>query len=156
MLIDSLPEGTVRWGHKVASVTASVDGRHEVSFANGSTILGDVLVAADGAWSKVRPLASDAKPLYTGTCFIETFLSDGDTRHKASADAIGKALLQQSGPDRGARVVALPQTSSRLEVQRFTEDGDSFRERTDTDAEGAFDDARLAADEVEYGRLTLA
>ncbi len=68
------------------------------------------------------------------------------------------ALLQQSGPDRGARVVALRQTSSRLEVQRFTEDGDSFCERTGTDAEGAFDNARFTADvlgEVEDGCLTL-
>ncbi len=70
-----------------------------------------------------------------------------------------KALLQQSGPGRDVRVVALPQTSSRLDVQPFTEDCDGLRERTDTDAEGAFDNARLAADvvgEVEERRLTLA
>ncbi len=82
---------------------------------------------------------------------------------KSLTDAIdagtaSEALLQQSGPDRGARDVALRQTSSRLEVQRFTEDGDSFCERTGTDAEGAFDNARFTADvlgEVEGGRLTL-
>ena len=67
--------------------------------------------------------------------------------------------MQQSGPARGVRVIALPQTSSRLNVQLFTKDRDSFRERTDTDAESAFDNARLAADvlgEVEDGRLALA
>ena len=67
--------------------------------------------------------------------------------------------MQQSGPGRGARVVALPQPSSRLNVKLVTKDRDSFRERTDTDAEGAFDNARFAADvlgEVEDGRLTLA
>ena len=70
-----------------------------------------------------------------------------------------RALLQQSGRDRGARDVALPQRSSRLEVQRFTEDRDSFRERTDTDAEGAFHNARITVDvlgEVEDRRLTFA
>ena len=57
-----------------------------------------------------------------------------------------RALLQRSGPGRDIRIVALPQTSSRLNVKLFTKDYDSFCERTDTDAKGAFDKARLAAD----------
>ena len=101
MFIDSIPEEMIRWGHKVTSVAASADGRHEVTFSNGSTVLGDALVAADGAWSKVRPLVSAAKPLYTGTCFIETFLSDGDMRHKASADAIGSGTCMAVAPGKG-------------------------------------------------------
>ena len=101
MLIDSIPAERIRWGHKVASVTAIGDGRHEVTFSNGETALCDVLAGADGAWSKVRPLVSGSKPLYTGTCFIETFLSDGDTRHKASADAIGSGTCMAVAPGKG-------------------------------------------------------
>src|SRR5580698_4267603 len=93
ILIGSIPSETVKWDHKAISVTALGDGRHQVTFANGSTVTSDVLVGADGAWSKVRPLLSDATPTYTGTSFIETFLFDGDTRHKASADAIGTGTL---------------------------------------------------------------
>ena len=33
LLIDSLPDDTVRWGHKVAGVRALGGGRHAVSFA---------------------------------------------------------------------------------------------------------------------------
>ena len=101
MLINSIPSETIRWGHKVASVTAIGDGRHGITFSNGSSALSDVLVGADGAWSKVRPLVSGSKPLYTGTCFIETFLSDGDTRHKASADAIGSGTCMAVAPGKG-------------------------------------------------------
>ncbi len=101
MLIDSIPGEMIRWGHKVASVTAIGDGRHGITFSNGSTALCDVLAGADGAWSKVRPLVSGLKPLYTGTCFIETFLSDGDTRHKASADAIGSGTCMAVAPGKG-------------------------------------------------------
>ena len=101
MLIDSIPDEMIRWGHKVVSVTATGDGKHEVSFSNGSTASCEVLAGADGAWSKVRSLVSGSKPLYTGTCFIETFLSDGETSHKASAHAIGNGTCIAVAPGKG-------------------------------------------------------
>jgi 2-polyprenyl-6-methoxyphenol hydroxylase-like FAD-dependent oxidoreductase len=93
MLIDSIPSGIIHWDHKVTSMATIGGGKHEVTFSNGSKATCDIPIGADGGWSKVRPLISDSKPTYTGTCFIEIFLSDGDTRHKASADAIGRGTL---------------------------------------------------------------
>ncbi len=88
ILLDSLPADTVRWGHKVTAVSPLGGGRHVVTFADGSTVTTDLLIGADGARSRVRPLLSEAKPAYVGTSFIETYLFDGDTRHKASTDGI--------------------------------------------------------------------
>ncbi|KAA9152109.1 FAD-dependent monooxygenase [Amycolatopsis acidicola] len=99
MLLDSLPPGTVHWGHKVSGVRALGSGRHEVTFADGSTVVADLLVGADGAWSRVRPLLTDVTPEYAGTAFVETYLFDADTRHPAAAKVVGGGSLMVPGED---------------------------------------------------------
>lgn len=98
LLVESLPVETVRWGRKLTQVHRLVDGRHQLVFVDGSTTTADLLVGADGAWSKVRPLLSAAKPAYIGTTFVETNLFDGPTRHSASAEAIGNGTLMAVEP----------------------------------------------------------
>ena len=101
ILLDSLPADTVRWRHKVTAAAPLGDGRHVLTFADGSSTTTDLLVGADGAWSKVRPLLSEAKPAYVGASFIETYLFDSDIRHKASAEAVGGGALFALAPGRG-------------------------------------------------------
>ncbi|MGW7660366.1 FAD-dependent oxidoreductase [Streptomyces sp. NPDC054756] len=100
LLLDSLPEGTVRWGHKVTGVRALGAGRHEVTFADGGTAVTGLLVGADGAWSRVRPLLSAAEPEYLGKTVVETYLFDADTRHPAAAKAVGGGMLIAPSPGR--------------------------------------------------------
>lgn len=101
MLIASLPAGAIQWSYRAITVTACANGRHSVAFANGATITADLLVGADGAWSKVRALLSQAAPAYTGTSFIETIVRDGDMHLKASADAVGGGTLMVVAPGMG-------------------------------------------------------
>lgn len=101
ILLSSLPARTVRWGHKLTTVSPLGGGRHVLTFANGSTVTADLLVGADGAWSRVRPLLSEAKPTYVGTSFIETYLYDADTRHRASAQAVGGGSMIAPAPGKG-------------------------------------------------------
>ncbi|RPE42813.1 2-polyprenyl-6-methoxyphenol hydroxylase-like FAD-dependent oxidoreductase [Streptomyces sp. Ag109_O5-1] len=98
ILLDSLPAGTVRWGHRVDSARSLGGGRHEVTFDDGTTVDTGLLVGADGAWSRVRPLLSSAVPEYAGTSFVETYLFDADTRHPAAAEAVGGGSMIAPSP----------------------------------------------------------
>ncbi|WP_031468392.1 FAD-dependent oxidoreductase [Sciscionella sediminilitoris] len=115
MLLDSLEEGTVEWGQRLLEVTPIADGGARMRFANGSRDF-DVVVGADGAWSKVRPALSDAVPEYLGVTFVELVLPDADTRHpeiaelvgngSALAKAAGKGLFPQRNGDGSIRCYA--------------------------------------------------
>ncbi|MGP2435747.1 FAD-dependent oxidoreductase [Streptomyces sp. JW3] len=101
LLLDSLPEGTVRWGRKVTGATALGGGRSEVVFADGSTVGTGLLVGADGAWSRVRPLLSGATPEYTGTSYVETYLYEAEVRHPGAAKAVGGGAMYALAPGKG-------------------------------------------------------
>lgn len=101
VLLESLPAKTVRWGCKLQSISALQHGRHRLVFTNGETVTTDLLVGADGAWSKVRPLLSPEQPAYTGLTYVETFLHDSDARHPATARAVGGGSLFALSPGKG-------------------------------------------------------
>ncbi len=101
MLINSLPKESIQWGHKLSSVKSLSNGKHEVTFTNGTTVVSDLLIGADGAWSKVRALLTDVAPAYIGTSFIELYLYDIDNNHKSIANVIGNGTLMALAPGRG-------------------------------------------------------
>ena len=101
ILLESLPETTIKWSHKLTSVTPLGDGRHELHLDNEDTTTTDLLVGADGAWSQVRALVTDAKPSYTGISFVETYLHNVDARHTATAHVVGDGGMSALEPGRG-------------------------------------------------------
>ena len=100
MLIGSLPDDTVRWGMKLIAVDALGDGAHRLTFADGSTADTTLVVGADGAWSKVRALVSDAQPEYTGLSYVETYLYDVDNKHADTAVLAGAGSMFALSPGR--------------------------------------------------------
>lgn len=136
LLLGSLPEGTVRWGAKVTGARPLGDGRHEVALADGTVFTTDLLVGADGAWSRVRPLVSDARPAYTGVSFVEADLHDADLRHPVSAEVVGGGMLFALGEGRG--FLAHRETDGSLHVYAALESAEEWLDGVDfTDTEAA-------------------
>ncbi|WP_317441213.1 FAD-dependent oxidoreductase [Streptomyces collinus] len=85
LLLDSLPDGMVRWGH---AFTSADDGL--LHFADGSSATCDLLVGADGAQSRVRPLLTDARPAHIGQNVVEIGIPDIDRTHPDLAAMVGR------------------------------------------------------------------
>lgn len=84
LFLDALKPDTIRWGHGIDSV---------------DDLAGfDLVVGADGAWSKVRAELSDAQPVYSGVTFVESHFDDIDRRHPAIAAMVGNGTMLSKGP----------------------------------------------------------
>ena len=101
ILIQSLPAYFIHWGSKVTNVVKLEGGRHKITLASGETFKTALLIGADGAWSKVRPLLSDAQPIYLGISFVETHLLDADVRNPESVALIGHGSMFALSDEKG-------------------------------------------------------
>ncbi|GAA2807558.1 FAD-dependent monooxygenase [Kitasatospora sp. CM 4170] len=85
LLLDSLPEQAVRWGHAFEAADNGL-----LHFADGSSATYDLLVGADGANSRVRGLLTDARPVHTGQNVVELGIADIDRTHPDLAATVGR------------------------------------------------------------------
>ncbi len=100
MLLDSLPPSVILWDHKLSEVRPQDDGAFELVFQNGTRGRFDLVVGADGAWSRVRPLVSDARPIYSGVTMVALGIDDADARHPHLARLVGHGMMFALGDGR--------------------------------------------------------
>jgi 2-polyprenyl-6-methoxyphenol hydroxylase-like FAD-dependent oxidoreductase len=90
----------VRWGRGVTQVVPGTGDGVLVHFADGREETFDLVVGADGAWSRTRPAVSPVTPHYTGVTTVETSLDHVDTRHPDLARLIGDGSVAVYGVNR--------------------------------------------------------
>ncbi|MYT10482.1 MULTISPECIES: NAD(P)/FAD-dependent oxidoreductase [Streptomyces] len=90
----------VQWGRRVTQVVPGQQEGTQVHFADGRQETFDLVVGADGAWSRTRPAVSPVAPHYTGVTSVETSLDDVDTRHPDLARLIGDGSVAAYGVNR--------------------------------------------------------
>lgn len=101
LLLNSLEQGTVRWGHTLKSVDGPAEGPRQLCFADGTTIEADLVIGADGAWSKVRRAISAATPEYSGVSFLEAWFHDVENQHPEIAELVGQGGAAAADGERG-------------------------------------------------------
>jgi len=123
LLQSSIPSEQIKWNHKLLSVSRTPgvsSGRFKLSFLVGegeeTEEVADILIGADGAWSKTRLLLTDTKPHFSNVSCI-TLTIPHVSSHPALAAMIGqgsfyasgekKAVIAQRGSLDSARIYAM-------------------------------------------------
>ncbi len=78
ILLDSLLPGTVVWNSHFVSLSPDRDG-WKLEFKNGPAVLADIVIAADGARSGIRPYITPVKAFYSGITVVEGSVYDSAT-----------------------------------------------------------------------------
>jgi len=77
IMLESLQPETIVWNSHFISMEKQNDG-WLLHFKNGSTFYADLVIAADGANSKIRPYITSIKPFYSGITMIEAVIYDAE------------------------------------------------------------------------------
>lgn len=109
LLLDSIEPKSISWARKLKKIepAASSSGdegakKHDLHFTDGGVEKGfDVVVGAEGAWSKVRESLTDQKPFYSGIGGLDLKLSDIDRLNPAVSKRVGAGMCLTLGENRG-------------------------------------------------------
>ncbi len=94
----------MRWGgHGLDRVGGpSKGGPRLLHFSDDTTVETDLVIGADGAFSRVRPAISPAvPPEYSGISFLEAWFSDVEARHPDIAELVGQGGAHAADGERG-------------------------------------------------------
>lgn len=81
LLLNSLHPNSVQWGYKLIQAVPVANHQYELQFEHGEKVTVDLVIAADGAFSRIRPLVSKASAKYSGISMIELSIMNVADQH---------------------------------------------------------------------------
>jgi 2-polyprenyl-6-methoxyphenol hydroxylase-like FAD-dependent oxidoreductase len=69
------------------------DGRYAIVTDHGETDVFDIVIGADGAWSKIRSFLFNVQPQYTDLTFIESWIHDVKNRFPEMTQLVGDGTM---------------------------------------------------------------
>lgn len=122
VFVSQLPSDSIRWGHKLVRAERTASGV-ELDFGDHGKHTSSLVVGADGAWSRVRPLLTDAQPHYAGFQNITLHIRNITTKHPELAALMQRgtfysladrhAVLSQRAANDSARIYIMLSTPDR-------------------------------------------
>ena len=94
ILLDSLPADAIKWNHRLKS--AEIGKLH---FSHGTEEGFDLIVGADGAWSKIRPLVTAFQPFYSSISILDVWLTHLEKRNPGLDKMIGSGSYFACGEE---------------------------------------------------------
>lgn len=120
LLNSHLPAESIQWGHKLlsaaSSTTASGAKEIELDFGPHGKQTFDLVIGADGAWSKIRSLLTDVKPHYAGSQNITTTMRQVTAKYPHLAAFVGRGSFAALGLRHGVMSQRGPQDSARIYI----------------------------------------
>ncbi|MFF2090675.1 FAD-dependent oxidoreductase [Paenibacillus sp. NPDC058174] len=81
LLLQAINPGTIKYGYKLQKAVSLENGMTELHFENGEVETAHLLIGADGAFSRVRPLLTDIDVEYSGLTMLELNILDAAEKH---------------------------------------------------------------------------
>ncbi|KAJ3229796.1 hypothetical protein HDU81_005001 [Chytriomyces hyalinus] len=113
LLLSRIPAECMKWNYKLLSAT-SLDRKVTLDFGENGTAEYDVVIGADGAWSKIRKLLTPVKPVYAGVQFTTLTIPDFATKYPDHALLTGTGTFMALGKSRGIVVQRGSHDSARI------------------------------------------
>lgn len=81
LLLQKLDSTTIQYGYRLESCHTLENGQTALRFDNGETIISDLVIGSDGAFSRVRSLLSTTDVTYSGLTMLELTIPDVAATH---------------------------------------------------------------------------
>ncbi|ROW02582.1 hypothetical protein VPNG_07858 [Cytospora leucostoma] len=138
MLVESLPGGMVRWGHRLGEVrpggeprehelvftVATTDGKTTTTTASGF----DLIVGADGAWSKIRSVLTPVKPKFSGVSNQSFDIPDAERTAPSVYRAVNRGSIFSHADGVKTNLQQMGDGSIKVAVNFRTDDESWFRD----------------------------